>query len=123
MLFSWDKTAFIELLGVVPVESNDFGADYNFEVRRGPLTLIIGVNEDTGDCSVLIHSTGQDEPVFKAVYLGSPGARVVRDKRGYYIELGAPDSFNGLYDSQQPLQRGLRIQAEPYVSVEAFGGA
>ena len=123
MLFSWDKTAFIELLGVVPVESTDFGANYSFEIKQPSLSLILGLNEDTGDCSVLVYCPGQDEAVFRAVYLGSPGARVVRDKRGHFIELGAPGSFEGRYDSVQPLHDGLRIRVEPHVSVETFDGA
>jgi len=123
MRFSWDQTAFIELLGVIPVVSNDYGADYRFEVKRSSVTLTLGLNEDTNDCSVLVHCLGQVEPVFLAVYLGSPGARVVRDKRGHFIELGAPGSFDGAYDSVQPLGHGLRIRVEPNVSVETFGNA
>lgn len=121
MRFSWDHIAFIELLGVVPVERNDFGADYLFEVERPPLTLTLGINEDTGDCSVLVHCRGQDAPAFRAVYLGSPGARVVDDRRGCYIELGAPGSFDGSYDSMQPLRHGLRVRVAPCVSIETFG--
>jgi hypothetical protein len=121
MSFSWDQTAFIDLLGVIPVKSNDFGADYSFEVKRSQIILILGLNEVTGDCSVLVYCHGQNEPVFSAVYLDSPGARVVHDKRGHFIEIGAPGSFDGSYDAVQPLQHGLRIQVEPYVSVETFG--
>ena len=119
-MFSWDQTAFVEILGVIPTVTNEFGADYTFEIKRPSVTLTIGLNEDLGDCSVLLHCPGQDSPLFRAVYLGSPGARVVRDKRGYFIELGAPGSFSGSYDSSQPLQHGLRIWVEPYVSVETF---
>lgn len=123
MFFSWNPTAFIELLDTVPAESSEFGNDYCFEIRRGGLTLFIGINESMGDCSVSIHCAGQQEPVFRSVYLGSLGARVVSDKHGNYIELGAPGAYEGQYDSLQPLQQGLRIRVEPHVSVETFGGA
>lgn len=122
-MFSWDQTAFVEILGVIPGVTNEFGADYTFVVKRPTVTLTIGLNEDLGDCSVLLHCAGQDSPVFRAVYLNSPGARVVRDKRGDFIDLGAPGSFSGSYDSSQPFQRGLRIWVEPQVFVETFGGA
>jgi hypothetical protein len=121
-MFSWDQTAFLEVLGVVPAVTNEFGADYTFVVERPSLTLTVGLNEDLGDCSVVLHCPGQDSPIFRAVYLGSPGARVVRDKHGEFIEIGAPGSFSGSYDSMQPLQHGLRIRVKPHVLVETFGG-
>ena len=122
-MFSWDQTAFLEIFGVIPTVTSEFGADYTFVVERPSLTLTVGLNEDLGDCSVVLHCSGQDSPIFSAVYLGSPGARVVRDKRGDFIELGAPGSFSGSYDSAQALQHGLRIWVEPHVFVETFGGA
>jgi hypothetical protein len=122
-MFSWDQTAFIEILGVIPVVTHEFGADYAFKVRHPSLTLTIGINEDMGDCSVLLHCPGRESPIFSAVYLGSPGAHVVRDERGYFIEIGAAGSFSGSYDSSQPLRHGLRIWVEPQVFVETFGGA
>lgn len=122
-MFAWDKADFMGVLGVLPVESNDFGANYEFDVSRGPVTLSLGLNADTGDCSVFVRCQGQQTPVFEAIYLGSPGARVVLDKRGSYIELGAPSSFEGSYDSTQPLRQGLRLRVEPSISVESFGFA
>ncbi|MCE8044223.1 hypothetical protein HOP60_18905 [Halomonas daqingensis] len=122
-MFSWDQTAFVEILGVIPVVTDEFGTDYSFKVTRPSVTLTIGINEDVGDCSVLLHCSSNDSPIFRAVYLHSPGARVVRDKRGYFIEIGAPGSFSGSYDSLQPLHHGLRIWVEPDVFVETFGGA
>lgn len=120
MPFCWDKTAFIELLGVIPVESNESGADYHFRLQRSPITLDLGLNEDMGDCSVVLHCQGHALPLFRAVYLGSPGARIVHDRRGHFIELGAPGSYAGRYDGEQPLRRGLRLRVEPGLCVETF---
>jgi hypothetical protein len=119
-LFSWDQTAFIEILGVIPEATNEFGNDYSFELVRPPVSLTLGINEDMGDCSVVVRFVGKNSPVFQAVYLDSPGARVVRDKRGHFIEIGAPGAFSGSYDSAQPLKSGLRIWVEPDVFVETF---
>jgi hypothetical protein len=119
-MFSWDQTAFIEVLGVLPAVTTEFGADYSFVVERSGLRLTVGINEDLGDCSVLLHCSGQDAPVFRVVYLGSPGARTVRDKRGHFIELGAPGAFSGRYDDSQPLKHGVRIRLEPDLLVEIF---
>lgn len=120
MPFCWDNTAFIELLGVIPAETCEFGTDYHFQVLRPPVTLDLGLNEHTGDCSVLVHCLGQVQPVFHAVYLGSPGARVVRERDDHFIELGAAGSYSGRYDGLQPLRRGLRIRVEPELRVETF---
>lgn len=120
MRFTWDQTAFVELLCVMPTRSDDHGADYTFVVEQSPLTLTIGLNEVTGDCSVLLHCVGNE--IFRAIYLGSPGARVVLDGRGHFLELGAPGSFAGPYDARQPLAQGLRVYLNPHLRVELFGG-
>jgi hypothetical protein len=77
-LFSWDETAFIECLGVLPRETNEFGRNLDFEVASSSVTLYFGVNVDTSDCSVILHRGDVNVPFFRAVYLGSPGARFQR---------------------------------------------
>lgn len=119
MRFTWDQIEFIELLGVMPKFSDEHGADYTFVVEQLPLTLAFGLNEDTGDCSVLL-LCGENE-IFRAIYVDSPGARVVRDKRGHFMEVGAPGSFSGPYDSHQPLTHGLRVYVNPQLRIELFG--
>ena len=120
-MFSWDETAFIEVLGVLPTITDEYGLDYEFKVTQQDITLVVGANVDNSDCSVVLYTLEIENPIFSAVYLGSPGARVVNDKRGHFIELGAPDSFSGQYDAMQPLSRGLRITIDPHIRVEVFG--
>lgn len=83
------------------------------------VTLAIEINEETGDCSVLLHCIGSE--ILRAIYLGSPGARVVRDMRGQLIEVGAPESISGSHDSLQPFAHGLRVYTNPCLRIELFG--
>ena len=118
--FEWDETAAIEFFGTLPMESHDNGRNLSFKVTQSIATLALGVNLDTSDCSVTLHVAGLERPVFQAVYLGSPGARIVNDKRGHYLELGSPGSFSGQYDGIQPLASGVRIQLQPQLAIAAF---
>ena len=120
-MFSWDETAFIEFLEVLPNVTDEFGHNYEFRITQQNTTLVLDVNADLGDCSVLLYSSGFNDPIFRSTYLGSPGARVVNDKHGKFIEIGAPGSYNGKYDATQPLDCGLRITISPHILVQAFG--
>ncbi len=118
MGFVWDEVAILEFFGVLPEESDEFGRDLVFDVGEPQVRLKFGVNVDTGDCSVVVETSGLR--VFEAVYLASPGAQVVNDKRGHFLEIGAPGSVEASYDGGKPFVSGLRITLEPHIHVTHF---
>jgi hypothetical protein len=118
--FRWDEVAVLKFFGTLPEESEEFGRNVTFRVHDGEVLFEFSVNLDTADCSVMLGLRGREAPLFQAIYLGSPGARVVEDRRGYFLEIGAPGAFAGPYDAQQPLGQGLRVWLEPRLQVSVF---
>lgn len=118
--FRWDETAIVKFFGTLPEESEEFGRNVTFRAHDGEVLFEFSVNLDTADCSVMLGLRGREEPLFRAIYLGSPGARLVEDRRGHFLEIGAPGSFAGQYDAQQPLGQGLRVWLQPRLQVSVF---
>lgn len=110
--FSWEPLDFLDALGVAPTGEED-GISYSYLVHRGPLTLALTIWVLDGDVGLEIRCEGMNEPIVQVNLLSSPGARVINDKRGKYIEFAAANLFTGRYDNTRPAPYGFRLFVEP----------
>lgn len=117
--FSWDPYDFLDILGVLPVEE-EYGVAYRYEVDRRPLSLALTIWPFDGDVELAIRCEGVSEPVVHLNLLDCPGARVIAEKRGKYIEFAAAKLFAGRYDNARPAPYGFRLRIEPSLQVTTF---
>lgn len=118
--FSWEPLDFLDALGVIP-EEEEYGASFHYVVVRAPIRLELTVWPLNADVAVSLYCLPQVEPVLNLTLLDCPGARLVNDKRGKFIEFAAgANMFAGRYDFTAPAPYGFRLWVEPYVQVEPF---
>ena len=117
--FSWEPLDFLDALGVVPV-GEEYGISYSYVVDRKPLNLTLTIWPLSGEVELKIRCEGVSEPVVFLNLLSSPGARVIDDKRGKYIEFAAANLFAGRYDNTHPAPYGFRLWVEPNFQVTTF---
>ena len=117
--FSWEPLDFLEALEVVPV-GEEYGISYRYLVTRGPLSLTLSIWPLDGDVELLLSCEGIAEPVIRLNLLECPGARVVRDRQGTFIEFSAAKSFGGRYDHADAPTYGFRLQTQPFIQVTTF---
>lgn len=115
----WEPLDFLDFLGVVPVET-EFGLSYSYVVDQRPLTLALTLWPLDGDVEVAIRCAGMREPIVHLNLLSCPGARVVDDKRGKYIEFAAANLFSGRFHTAQPSPYGFRLRIEPNLQISTF---
>ncbi|OWY29024.1 hypothetical protein CEJ42_12630 [Herbaspirillum robiniae] len=63
------------------------------------------------------------EPVIHLQLIDCPGARVINDKRGKFIEFSAANLFTGRYDTTSPAPYGFRLHLQPQLQVTTFAYA
>ncbi|RQO50972.1 hypothetical protein DBV14_17740 [Variovorax sp. KBW07] len=74
----------------------------------------------SGDVTVSVYCSTQRQPVMNLNLLDCPGARVVDDKRGKFIEFAAANPFVGRFDNTAPAPYGFRVQVDPFVQVTPY---
>jgi hypothetical protein len=117
--FAWEPVEFLEALGVVP-EEEEHGTSYHYVVRRSDLRLELTVWPMSADVALSLFAASQPEPIASLRLLNCPGARVVSDKRGKFIEFVGANLFVGRYDRIAPAPYGFRVWVEPYLQVVPF---
>lgn len=65
----------------------------------------------SGDVTVGVYCSTQLEPVINLSLLDCPGARVVDDKRGRFIEFAAANLFAGRFDNTAQRHTALRCRS------------
>ena len=117
--FAWEPLDFLDVLGVVPVEE-DHAISYRYALDQGPLHLTLIIWPMQGDVELALRCQGVGEPVIHLNLLDCPGARIVDDKRGKYIEFAAANLFAGRYDNSRPAPYGFRLRVEPSFQVTTY---
>lgn len=117
--FCWEPLDFLDILGVAPVEA-DFGISYSYVVDQLPLTLSLKIWPLDGDVEVAIRCAGMRDPVIHLNLLSCPGARVIGDKRGKYIEFAAANLFSGRFHDAQAAPYGFQLRIEPNLQISTF---
>ena len=118
--FCWEPLDFLEALGVIPLEG-EYGASFHYVVIRSPVRLELTVWPLNADVAVSLYCAPQVAPVLRLNLLDCPGARLVDDKRGKFIEFaGATNMFAGRYDPSAAAPYGFRLWVEPFIQVEPF---
>lgn len=115
----WEPVDFLDLLGVAP-EETEYGASFLYVVDREDLRLELTVWPMSGDVAVRVYCSTQRQPVIDLNLLDCPGARVIEDKRGRFIEFAAANLFTGRFDRTAPAPYGFRVQVDPYVQVSPY---
>ena len=118
--FHWEPLDFMELLGCAPKVDGEYGFSYEYQVDRGALQLTITIWPMDCEVQLSVHAASQSEPLIHLRLIGTPGARVVNDKRGKFIEFAAANLFAGRFDLTAPAPYGFRVWAIPYLKVEPY---
>lgn len=116
--FAWEPLEFLEALGVVPEEED--GISYYYVVPRADLSLELTVWPMSADVALSLFAASQPEPIACLNLLNCPGARVVSDKRGKFIEFAGANLFVGRYDRTAPAPYGIRVWVDPYLQIVPF---
>lgn len=117
-MYIYDEVELLEFFGVEPIVTEEFGRNLSYEYTDGIHRLVFGFNADTSDCSVQVFLKANNALLLSFVYLGSPGARVKKEKKVACLEVGAPDSAPGASSEWFVPSEGLRIHLEPTILVE-----
>lgn len=115
----WQPSEFLEALGVAP-EVEQYETSHKYVVSQPPVTLEITLWQYDGDVQLHLFVSPLEEPVVRYSMLECPGARVVSDKRGQFIEFAASNTFTGRYDGYSVIPYGLRLWVEPQICLEPF---
>lgn len=116
---SWEPLEFLEILGVVP-EEEEYGTSYHYVVTRPGLRLELTVWPLSAEVALTLYASEQVAPILNLKLLDCPGARVIQDKRGKFIEFAAANMFMGRYDNTVPAPYGFRLWVEPYLQVAPY---
>ncbi|MHC4443829.1 MAG: Ypar14, superfamily integron cassette [Planctomycetota bacterium] len=117
-MLNWDKTDFIECLGVEPTE-DEYEEGYHFRVDKDGLTLKLSVYH-AGDIWISLDRDGVDEPVFNMTIYKSPLAKFVKDMGKEYIEIAPGDCFSSRCDELTVIPYGVKVSVNPSIKVEMF---
>ena len=115
----WDKTDFLGYLQVEP-EVGEYEAEYRYKVSQLPLRLLLSVFHYAGDVYITVFCDPIEWAVVDVAIRDCPGARVVNDKRGNYIEFSAANVFGRRYDGESVVPYGVRLFVRPQIRVELF---
>jgi hypothetical protein len=114
----------VEFLGYFEVEpsTGEYEEEYRYTVLQSPLRLELSVYQFSGDVYISVFCTPHERPVVDVVVRQCPGARVVNDERGNYVEFAAAKCFTGRYDGESAIPYGVRLFVRPHIRVELFPG-
>lgn len=114
----WDPIEMMRLLGIPSVEED--GIWHHFCIEQHSLRLQVTIWTYDSDIELLLWSMPLPDPVLRYTLLGSPGLRIISDKRGEFIEFAAANTFTGRYDGVSVIPYGLRLWVEPQIRIEPF---
>ena len=115
----WDETDFLEYLEVEPT-IGEFEQEFCYEVSQHPLRLLLSVFYLAGDVYISVFCDPHETSIIDVEMRGCPGARLVNDERGNYIEFAAADCFGNRYDGDSVIAYGVRLFVRPSIRVELF---
>lgn len=115
----WEPVDFLDLLGVAP-DVEEYGVSFHYVVHRQELRLELRVCPMSGDVTVVVYCSTQLQPVINLSLLDCPGARVVDDKRGRFIEFAAANLFTGRFDNTVPAPYGFTVQVDPFIQISPY---
>lgn len=115
----WEPLDFLDVLGVAP-EVADYETSHKYVISQPPVRLEITLWQYDGDVQLHLFVAPFEHPVVRYAMLGCPGARVVNDKRGQFLEFAAANTFTGRYDGYSVIPYGLRVWVKPQVCLEPF---
>jgi hypothetical protein len=118
----WNEIDFLTYLEVEPV-IGEYEIEYRYEVLQSPLRLLLSVFHLAGDIYISIFCDHLELAVIDFAIRDCPGARVVNDDRGNYIEFAAANCFTCRYDGESVIPYGVRLFVRPQIRVMLFGGA
>lgn len=117
----WNQTDFLEYLEVEP-SIGEYEEEYQYKVSQPPLRLELSVYQYAGDVYISVFCTPNERAIVDVVLRQCPGARVVNDKRGNFIEFAAANCSTGRYDGESVIPYGVRLFVRPRIRVELFPG-
>jgi hypothetical protein len=117
----WNETDFLGYLEVEP-SIGEYEEEYRYVVSQLPLRLELSVFHYAGDIYISLFCTPHERAIVDVVIRRCPGARVVSDKRGNFIEFAAANCFMSRYDGESAIPYGVRLFVKPHIRVELFPG-
>ena len=120
----WNETDFLEYFEVEP-SIGDYEEEYHYVVLRLPLRLELAVYPYTGDIYISVFCTSFEKAIIDIVMQNCPGARMVKDQRGNFVEFAAANCFSSRYrryDGESVIPYGVRLMVNPHIRVELFPG-
>ncbi len=119
--FSWDPADVIDLFNSSPIPAEDFWDAHLYIKERHSLRIELKIWPGLADVDIKLYQlTDQAEPIFSMRMTNCPGARVVQDKRGEFMEFAATSIFSDSYSSVDVPKYGFRLWIDPYIKVEPF---
>jgi hypothetical protein len=119
MALTWNETDFLEYLQVEP-EIGRYETEYRYEVTQLPLRFLLSVFHLAGDVYISVYCDPLESAVIDVAIRDCPGARVVNDQRGNYIDFAAANVFGTRYDGESVIPYGVRLFVRPHIRVELF---
>ena len=116
----WNPTEFLGYLEVEP--SIGEYEEYHYVVSQPPLRLEFSIYPYDGDVYISVFCAPHERAIVDVVIRQCPGARIVNDKRGSFIEFAAADCFTNRYDGESAIPYGVRLFVRPQLRVELFPG-
>lgn len=118
--FIWNETDFIECLSVIPT-FEEWGMAHHFVVHRNGLRLALSVSELEAEVLISLYREESNQPLFTVSLKNSPGARLVRNRKGHdYIEFAAGGVLADRFDGESVIQMGIRLSVDPDFNIQFF---
>ena len=121
MVLIWNETDFLEYLEVEPTLEDEYDYCYSYVKKcTQSLRLELTIYPYSGDIYISLFHESLEWSIFDIVMRDCPGARVVNDKRGNYIEFAESNCFTNRYDGESVIPYGVRLFVKPQIHIELF---
>ncbi len=124
MLF-WDETDFMECLETLPIADEEQGTYHRYIVPRDGLTLVLTVEQYSGDISFCLYRDGIETPILEFHLLDCPRARYIKDQVGNrrdFLEFDVSPCNGRTYNRWDTdlIERGVRLMVKPHIAIDLF---
>jgi hypothetical protein len=116
----WNPTDFLAFLEAEP--SIGECEDHQYVVFQPPLRLELSVFQYGEGIYISVFCAPHEHAIVDIAMRQCPGARVVNDQRGNFIEFAAANCFTNRYDGESAIPYGVRLFVKPHIRVELFPG-